>query len=113
MAAEGRAGGFENGRSVTCGTPLMLRIVSVFLMDADARGCTRDHPIAAFDRQTIEARPGLEAHALQPLYASAPIYGGAVAERLFGTGICLPNSTNLSASDLDRIIEVVPPTVRP
>ena len=33
--------------------------------------------------------------------------GGAVAERLFDHGLCLPSGSNLSESDLERVVEVV------
>ena len=44
---------------------------------------------------------------LQPLYASAERFGGAVAEDLFAQGLCLPSSSSLSPEDQDRVIEVV------
>ena len=44
---------------------------------------------------------------LQPLYASADRFGGAVAEDLFARGICLPSSSNLTGQDQDRVIAVV------
>jgi pyridoxal phosphate-dependent aminotransferase EpsN len=44
---------------------------------------------------------------LQPLYASADLFGGAVAEDLFARGICLPSSSSLTGQDQDRVIAVV------
>jgi pyridoxal phosphate-dependent aminotransferase EpsN len=36
---------------------------------------------------------------LQPLYSDCRRYGGAVAEDLFGRGICLPSSSSLSLEE--------------
>ena len=44
---------------------------------------------------------------LQPLYAAAERFGGAVAEDLFARGICLPSSSSLTEQDQDRVIAVV------
>jgi pyridoxal phosphate-dependent aminotransferase EpsN len=63
--------------------------------------------IAALDRANIEARPVWKPMHLQPLYAAAERFGGAVAEDLFARGICLPSSSSLAAQDQDRVIEVV------
>jgi pyridoxal phosphate-dependent aminotransferase EpsN len=35
------------------------------------------------------------------------VIGGAVAERLFAGGICLPSGSNLTASDRDRVVEII------
>jgi len=43
---------------------------------------------------------------LQPLFKDCCCYGGGVSERLFDQGLCLPSGSNLSTSDLDRVIEV-------
>ena len=33
--------------------------------------------------------------------------GGAVAEDLFETGLCLPSGSNLAESDLSRVVDVI------
>jgi pyridoxal phosphate-dependent aminotransferase EpsN len=81
--------------------------LSCFLIDADAFGATRDQVIMALDRANIEARPVWKPMHLQPLYASAPRFGGSVAEALFAQGLCLPSSSSLATADQDRVIEVV------
>ena len=40
----------------------------------------------------------------QPLFSGCPVYGGAVAERLFRDGLCLPSGSALSTADLERIV---------
>jgi dTDP-4-amino-4,6-dideoxygalactose transaminase len=53
----------------------------------------------------IEARPVWRPMHTQPLYAGATCIGGAVAEDLYGTGVCLPSSSSLSAVQQDRVID--------
>ena len=94
-----------------------------FMPEADYGCCTRwltcitVNPIeAGVDRErirlamvdeNIEARPVWKPLHLQPVFKDCPCYGGAVAERLFDRGLCLPSGSNLTTSDLDRVVEVV------
>lgn len=95
----------------------------VFMPEANYGRCTRwltcitiDPKIAGTDREqvrlalqnnNIEARPVWKAMHLQPIFRDCRCYGGAVSERLFAHGLCLPSGSNLSESDLDRVIEVI------
>jgi pyridoxal phosphate-dependent aminotransferase EpsN len=81
--------------------------LSVFLIDEEAFGRTRDELIAALDAAGIEARPVWKPMHLQPLYASCARYGGEVAVDLFRRGICLPSSSSLTPEDQSRVIESV------
>ena len=81
--------------------------LSCFLVDSRDFGVGRDDIIAALGRANIEARPVWKPMHLQPLYASAERFGGAVAEDLFARGICLPSSSSLTPADQDRVIEAV------
>lgn len=81
--------------------------LSVFLIDAEAFGATRDELIDALAKEDIESRPVWKPMHLQPIFRSCPSFGGAVAEDVFQRGICLPSSSNLSAADQQRIIHVV------
>jgi pyridoxal phosphate-dependent aminotransferase EpsN len=94
-----------------------------FMPEADYGRCTRwltcitiDPAVAGIDRErirlamvdeNIEARPVCKPLHLQPVFKDCPCYGGAVAERLFDRGLCLPSGSNLSTADLDRVVEVV------
>jgi dTDP-4-amino-4,6-dideoxygalactose transaminase len=44
---------------------------------------------------------------LQPVFTGCPVRGGAVAERLFDRGLCLPSGSNLSEEDRRRVIQIV------
>jgi pyridoxal phosphate-dependent aminotransferase EpsN len=81
--------------------------LSCFLIDAGTFGASRDQVVAALQAANIEARPVWKPMHLQPLYASAERFGGAVAEDLFARGICLPSSSSLTPAEQNRVIEVV------
>ena len=54
--------------------------------------------------QNIESRPVWKPLHLQPVFAESEVIGGEVAENLFYRGLCLPSGSNLSVTDLKRII---------
>jgi len=61
----------------------------------------------ALEAENIEARPVWKPMHLQPVFAEHPAVGGGVAQSLFERGLCLPSGSNLSESDLARVVEVV------
>lgn len=81
--------------------------LSVFTIDEQAFGASRDTVIDALAREDIEARPVWKPMHMQPYFRDCEAVGGAVAEEAFATGICLPSSSSLSWEDQERVIEVV------
>ena len=81
--------------------------LSVFVVDEQRFGASRDAIIGALANEDIEARPVWKPMHLQPVFASCDRYGGSVAEDLFLRGVCLPSSSSLSAAEQDRVIAVV------
>ncbi len=81
--------------------------LSCFLIDAERFGAHRDEILAALESKNVEARPLWKPMHLQPLYAQAEVYGGAVTERLFQQGLCLPSSSSLTEEDQDLVIGTV------
>ena len=59
------------------------------------------------ETHNIESRPLWKPLHLQPLFAQAPMYGGAVCEDLFARGLCLPSGTALTDADLRRVAEAL------
>jgi dTDP-4-amino-4,6-dideoxygalactose transaminase len=55
----------------------------------------------------IEARPVWKPMHMQPVFRDLRVLGGAIAERLFRTGLCLPSGSGLDTADLDRVIAAV------
>ena len=41
----------------------------------------------------------------QPIHKNYQVVGGAVADELFATGLCLPSSSSLTNEELDYVVE--------
>jgi dTDP-4-amino-4,6-dideoxygalactose transaminase len=58
----------------------------------------------SLDKSNIETRPLWKPMHLQPIFSNCPSYTNGVSEKLFNNGLCLPSGSNLSDSDLDKIL---------
>ncbi len=83
------------------------RWLTCLTVDPDAFGADRETVRLALERENIEARPVWKPMHLQPLYRDCRTVGGAVTERLFAHGLCLPSGTALGDDDLERITGIV------
>ncbi len=83
------------------------RWLTCITIDPTTAGIDRDAVRLALARENIEARPVWKPMHLQPVFSECSRYGGAVAERLFSDGLCLPSGSSLTAADLDRVIGVI------
>lgn len=83
------------------------RWLTCITIDPAASGVDREQVRLALAEQNIEARPVWKPMHLQPIFAGTRCYGGAVAERLFAHGLCLPSGSNLTPADLDRVAGAV------
>jgi pyridoxal phosphate-dependent aminotransferase EpsN len=63
--------------------------------------------LKALEAENIEARPLWKPMHLQPVFKDCRVRGGAVSERLFENGLCLPSGSALTEKDLERICTVV------
>jgi pyridoxal phosphate-dependent aminotransferase EpsN len=81
--------------------------LSVFLIDSELFGCSRDELIQWLDAAGIESRPVWKPMHLQPLFARCEVIGGEVAEDLFQRGVCLPSSSSLTSEEQLRVIDAV------
>lgn len=81
--------------------------LSCITVDPEQFGATREDIRLALERENIESRPVWKPMHMQPVYSSFRTRGGAVAERLFVDGLCLPSGSNLTTADLNRIVEVI------
>ncbi len=59
--------------------------------------------IQALEAESIEARPLWKPMHLQPVFKGCRVRGGAVSERLFENGLCLPSGSALTEEDLERV----------
>jgi dTDP-4-amino-4,6-dideoxygalactose transaminase len=87
------------------GTPTCW--LTCITVDPDAFGATREDVRLALERCDIESRAVWKPMHLQPLYAGCRVRGGAVSERLFETGLCLPSGSSLTDADLERIAAAI------
>lgn len=56
------------------------------------------------EKQNIETRPLWKPMHLQPVFKEFPNYGGALSERLFETGICLPSGSSMSEEQFNLVL---------
>lgn len=61
----------------------------------------------ALEAENIESRPLWKPMHLQPVFETAPVYGGSVAEDLFDRGLCLPSGSNMSDQHRERIAGII------
>jgi pyridoxal phosphate-dependent aminotransferase EpsN len=83
------------------------RWLTTLTIDPKAFGADREAVRLALEADNIEARPVWKPLHLQPLFGACPRIGGAVAEQLFSQGLALPSGSNLTTSDLDRVVEII------
>lgn len=81
--------------------------MTVVTVDPDRFGGSREDIRRALDAEDIESRPVWKPMHLQPLFRDHPMSGGAVAEQVFATGLCLPSGSQLSVDDQQRVIGIV------
>jgi pyridoxal phosphate-dependent aminotransferase EpsN len=67
----------------------------------------RERILDGLAAQNIEARPVWKPMHMQPVFRDLHCHGGAVAERLFRTGLCLPSGSGLESAEQDRVIAAV------
>ena len=80
------------------------RWLTVLTVDADEAGVDSETIRRHLDERGIEARPAWKPMHLQPVFAGAEMHGGAVCERIFRDGLCLPSGSGLTDADIDSVI---------
>ena len=58
-------------------------------------------------KENIESRPLWKPMHLQPIFKDCIMYGGKNSEYLFKNGLCLPSGSNMTFSDVDRVINQI------
>ncbi len=81
-----------------------LSVITVDESEAGFSAQTLREHLEQFD---IESRPIWKPMHLQPVFAGARRRGGAVAERLFATGLCLPSGSSLTEGQQERVVGAV------
>ena len=78
--------------------------LTALTVDPDQAGLDREVIRKHLELQDIEARPVWKPMHLQPVFAEAAVFGGAVSARLFEQGLCLPSGSTLSDGDRQRVV---------
>src|SRR5260370_4411673 len=78
--------------------------LTVITIDEQEFGASPETVREQLVRRQILARPAWKPMHLQPVFAGAPVRGGAVAEQIFRTGLCLPSGSAMSGPDQERVI---------
>ena len=89
------------------------RWLTCLTVDPVRFGADRESVRLALEADNIEARPVWKPMHMQRVFAGAPMFGGAVSERLFRLGVCLPSGSSLTTEDQDRVISIVRRTCKP
>lgn len=89
------------------------RWLTCITIDPDAFGAGGEQVRVRLEAENIESRPLWKPMHLQPVFRDCRTYGGAVAERLFRTGLCLPSGSNLRDEDQQRVVEIIRQAHRP
>ena len=83
------------------------RWLTVITVDPAQFGVTAEEIRLALEAENIESRPLWKPMHLQPVFRDCEVVGGAVAEDLFRTGLCLPSGTAMSKEDLERVAAMI------
>jgi dTDP-4-amino-4,6-dideoxygalactose transaminase len=83
------------------------RWLTVIQLDPDTAKARPLDLMTALSAANIESRPAWKPMHLQPVFADTPMIGGAVAERIYDHGLCLPSGSGLTDAEIDRVCDVV------
>lgn len=83
------------------------RWLTCITVDPKITGVSREEIRLALEADNIEARAVWKPLHRQPAYQDCRARGGAVSERLFENGLCLPSGSSLSEDDLARITAII------
>lgn len=59
------------------------------------------------EKENIESRPLWKPMHLQPIFKDMPKFINGVSDDLFNRGLCLPSGSNLTETDLERVITTI------
>ena len=83
------------------------RWLTVVQIDSDIFGSSPEDIRLALEAENIESRPVWKPMHLQPVFAGHKSVGGAVSESIFARGLCLPSGTDMTDSDIMRVVRII------
>ena len=78
--------------------------MTVMTVDPDVASFTAESLRRHLESHDVESRAIWKPMHLQPVFANREIRGGAVAEELFATGLCLPSGSGLTRDQQSMIL---------
>jgi len=87
------------------------RWLTTLSIDPERAGTDREKIRLCLEAENIESRPVWKPMHLQPVFKQCASVGGAVSERLFDHGLCLPSGTALTKDELDLVVGLVRSTL--
>ena len=83
------------------------RWLTTLTIDSRVFGANREQIRLSLEANNIEARPVWKPMHQQPVFARFERVGGEVADDLFSRGLCLPSSSSLTATDIERVANLI------
>ena len=83
------------------------RWLSCAIVEPKLFGADREQIRLQLQAEQIETRPVWKPLHLQPVFDYCESIGGKVAEEFFRHGLCLPSGSNLTKTDLQRVITAI------
>ncbi|MGA7616387.1 MAG: aminotransferase class I/II-fold pyridoxal phosphate-dependent enzyme [Thermoanaerobaculia bacterium] len=81
------------------------RWLTCIQIDPEIFGTETEEVRLHLETQNIESRPVWKPLHLQPVFSQYRVVGGAIAERIFERGLCLPSGSAMSDDDLAFVVE--------
>jgi dTDP-4-amino-4,6-dideoxygalactose transaminase len=81
--------------------------LTVVQLDPASGRCRPEEVRLLLEESDVEARPTWKPLHLQPLFAGAATRGGAVSERVFARGLCLPSGSGLTEDEQDEVSALI------
>ncbi|MBR1964512.1 MAG: aminotransferase class I/II-fold pyridoxal phosphate-dependent enzyme [Muribaculaceae bacterium] len=81
--------------------------LSTILLDCNKIEKSPNEIRESLNQLNIETRLLWRPMHMQPVYESAPYYGGNIAEKLFERGLCLPSSSCLTDEEVYRVLNSI------
>lgn len=81
--------------------------LTAMLLDPATAPIPAHDVVAKLQAAEIESRPVWKPMHLQPAYQDEEILGGAVSERLFSQGLCLPSGSGMSDDQLELVCDTL------
>ncbi len=80
-------------------------LTTIVVDPAITNGLTREDIRIALEKENIETRPLWKPMHMQPVFENYPKYVNGTSEKLFNDGLCLPSGSNLSDTDVQRVLK--------